>query len=50
MRPCFLSELSKHFLVTLGMMIEHHNIKMLCYAYVMLNNDMGMQIYDDVSV
>ena len=36
--------------VTWGMMIKHHNIKMLCYAYVTFNNDMGTWIYGDVSV
>ena len=36
--------------VTLGMIIEHHDVKTLCYTYIMLKNDTGMQIYGDVSV
>ena len=36
--------------LTLGMIIEHHHIKTLCYVYVVLNNAMGTQIYDNVSV
>ena len=34
--------------VTLSM-IEHHDIKTLHYAYMMLNDATGMCIYDDVS-
>ena len=34
-----------HIIVTLSMMIEHHNIMTLCLCCIMLNNDMGMQSY-----